>query len=121
VREISEFLREAQAHAAEGFGKTAKEKFYLLGYVTGIVEHWAQPRSALKERFFDYLGAVLNETGVLADDEVSEMLSGFDDLSADTFFGIARAHGRNDPAQRQSKGKDFAPIGLTQFQLLAGV
>ena len=121
VREISEFLREARAHATEGFGKTVKEKLYLLGYVTGVVEHWAQLRSALEERFFDYLSAVLNETGVLANNEVSEMLSGFDDLSTDTCFGIARAHGRNDPAQRQSKGKDFAPVGLGQFQLFSGV
>ena len=121
VFDISKFLGEARAHAAEGFGKTMKEEFYLLGYVTGVVEHWAQSRSALEERFFDYLSAVLNETGVLTNDEVSEMLSGFDDFSADTFFGIARAHGRNDPAQRQCKGKDFAPAGLAQFQALAGV
>ena len=50
VREISKFLREARAHAAEGFGKTVKEKLYLLGYVTGVVEHWAQLRNALEER-----------------------------------------------------------------------
>ncbi len=121
VREISEFLREARANAAEGFGQTVKEKLYLLGYATGVVEHWAQLRNALEERFFDYLSAALNETGILESDEVSEMLSGFDDLSVDTCFGIARAHGRNDPAQRQSKGKDFAPIGLGQSQLLADV
>jgi DNA-binding response OmpR family regulator len=121
VREISEFLREARANAAEGFGQTVKEKLYLLGYTTGVVEHWAQLRNVLEERFLDYLRAVLNETGILENDEVSEMLSGFDDLSVDTCFGIARAHGRNDPVQRQSKGKDFAPIGLGQFQLLAGV
>jgi DNA-binding response OmpR family regulator len=121
VREISEFLREARVNAAEGFGQTVEEKLYLLGYTTGVVEHWARLRNALEERFFDYLGAALNETGILESDEVSEMLSGFDDLSADTCFGIARAHGLNDPAQRQNKGKDFAPIGLGQFQLLAAV
>ena len=121
VREISEFLREARANAAESFGQTVKEKLYLLGYATGVVEHWAQLRNALEERFFDYLSAALNETGILESDEVSEMLSGFDDLSGDTCFGIARAHGRNDPAQRQNKGKDFAPIGLGQSQLLVDV
>jgi DNA-binding response OmpR family regulator len=120
VREISEFLKVARANAADNFGQTVKEKLYLLGYVTGVVEHWAQLRSALEERFLDYLSAVLKEMSILADDEVSQMLSGFDDLSADTYFGIARAHGRNDPAQWESKGADYLPVGLGQFNLLAG-
>ncbi len=119
VREIAEFLCEARAQASDEFGKTVKEKLYLLGYATGVVEHWAQLRGALDERFFDYLSAVLREAGFLADDEVFEMVSEFDEISADTSFGIARAHGRNDPVQRQSKGKDYFPIGLSQFDLLA--
>jgi hypothetical protein len=120
VRDISEFLREARANASVGFGRTLNEKLYLFGYVTGIVEHWAQSSSVLDERFFDYLSAILNETDILEADEVSEMISEFAHLSDDTCFGIGRAHGRNDSAQRQIKGKDFPPIGLEQFQLLAG-
>ena len=119
VREISEFLSAARANAADDFGQTVKEKTYLLGYAAGVVEHWAELRSALEDRFLDYLGAVLRETGVLADDEVSEMVSGFSDLSGDTYFGIARVYGRNEPAQRQSKGKDLAPVGLRQFGQVA--
>jgi DNA-binding response OmpR family regulator len=119
VREISHFLAEARSHAGDDFGKTVKEKLFLLGYVTGVVEHWAQLRGALEKRFFDYLSAVLRETGVLEDEEVFEMVSGFDELSADTSFGIARAHGRNDPAQRESQGEGYIPIGLRQFNLLA--
>ncbi len=119
VREISEFLSAARANAATDFGQTVKEKIYLLGYVTGVVEHWSELRSSLEDRFLDYLGAVLRETGVLADDEVSQMVSGFDDLLADTYFGIARAYGRNDPVQRESQGGDYLPIGLGQFNPLA--
>ena len=119
VREIAEFLCEARAQASVEFGRTVKEKLYLLGYATGVVEHWAQRRGTLEDRFFDYLSAVLREAGFLADDEVFEMVSEFDEISADTSFGIARAHGRNDPVQRQSKGKDYFPIGLSQFDLLA--
>jgi DNA-binding response OmpR family regulator len=119
VREISEFLNVARANTADDFGQTVKEKLYLLGYVTGVVDHWAQICINLENRFLDYLSAVLKETGVLADDEVSKMISGFDDLSAEPCFGIARAHGRNDPAQRQIKGEAFAPIGLSQFSLIA--
>ncbi len=120
VREISKFLATARANAADDFGQTVKEKLYLLGYVTGVVEYWSQLCTNLENRFLDYLSAVLRETGVLADDEVSQMISGFDDLSADTNFGIARAHGRNDPAQRATKGSDYIPIGLGQFNLFAG-
>jgi DNA-binding response OmpR family regulator len=119
VREISEFLAAARANAADGFGRTVEEKTYLLGYATGVVEHWSEIRSSLEGRFLDYLGAVLRETGVLADDEISQMVSGFDDLSADTYFGIARAYGRNDPAQRENQGDDYLPIGLGQFNPLA--
>ena len=115
VREISEFLSAARANATADFGQTVQGKVYLLGYVTGMVEHWSQIRDSMEARFLDYLGAVLRETGILADDEVSKMVSGFEDLSANTYFGIARAHGRNDPAQRESQGGDYLPIGLGQF------
>jgi DNA-binding response OmpR family regulator len=121
VREISEFLSAARANAADDFGQTVNEKIYLLGYAAGVVEHWAELGSSLENRFLDYLGAVLRETGVLADAEVSEMVSGFSDLSGDIYFGIAREHGRNDPAQWQSKGEDLAPVGLSQFCQVAEV
>lgn len=116
VREISEFLSAARANAAVNFGQTVKEKIYLLGYVTGIVEHWSENNVSLEERFLDYLGAILSETGVLEDDEISEMVSAFDELSADTYFGIARAYGHNDPMQQESQGDDYLPIGLGRFK-----
>ena len=119
VRDISDFLAAARANAADDFGQTAKEKIYLLGYVTGVVEHWAELRRSLEDRFLDYLSAVLKETGVLADDEVSQMVSEFDDLSADTCFGIARAYGRNDPVEWEKQGDSYLPIGLGQFTSLA--
>jgi hypothetical protein len=119
VREISEFLSAARANATDDFGQTVKEKLYLLGYVTGVVEHWSELRKSLGNRFLDYLGAVLRETGVLADDEVSQMVSGLNDLSADTYFGIARTYGRDDPVQWKSQGNNYLPIGLGEFKQLA--
>ncbi len=115
VREISEFLRKAQANAEDNFGKTVKEKLYLLGYVTGVVEHWAELRKALADQFFDYLRAVLRETNVLATDEISEMVAKFEELSTDPCFGIARTHGRNDPARGEDQGEESAPTGLRKF------
>ncbi len=119
VREISEFLSAARANAADNFGQTVKEKIYLLGYVTGVVEHWAELRSSLENRFLDYLGAVLRETGVLAGDEVSQMVFEFNDLSADIYFMLARVYGRNDPVRWKSQCENFLPMGLGQFEQLA--
>lgn len=118
VREISEFLSKARANAGDNFGKTVKEKLYLLGYVTGVVEHWAELRKALADKFFDYLSAVLRETNVLAADEISEMVAKFEELSTDTCFGIARAYGRNDPVRGEGQGEEGAPVGLSQYAVL---
>ncbi len=118
VREISDFLRKAQANAGGNFGKTVKEKLYLLGYVTGVVEHWAELRQAMADRFFDYLSAVLRETNVLAGYEISEMVARFEELSTDTTFGIARMYGRNDPVRGEDQGEESTPVGLSQFAVL---
>ena len=118
VREISEFLRRAQANAEDNFGKTVKEKLYLLGYVTGVVEHWAELRKALGEQFFEYLSAVLRETNVLAADEITEMVARFEELSTDPDFGIARKYGRNDPVRGEDQDKECAPAGLSKFAVV---
>ena len=115
VREITEFLRQALAGAAVGFGKSVEEKLYLLGYVTGVVEHWLKSGDVEEARFFDRLSAVLRATDILTNNEICEMIAGFGELAADTRFGIARALGHNDPVQRQSKGDGYVPIGLARF------
>lgn len=115
VREITEFLRQALAGAAVGFGKSVEEKLYLLGYVTGVVEHWLKSGDVEEARFFDRLSVVLRATDILTNNEICEMIAGFGELAADTRFGIARALGHNDPVQRQSKGDGYVPIGLARF------
>ncbi len=118
VREITEFLRQALAGAAEGFGKSVEEKLYLLGYVTGVVEHWLKPGDLEEARFFDRLSAVLRATDILTNHEICKMVAGFGELAADTLFGIARAHGHNDPVQRQIKGDGYVPVGLAKCDTL---
>ena len=119
VCEISEFVREARAGAAKDFGKSVEEKLYLLGYVTGVVEHWSKLHAPQGERFFDDLSAVLHETGVLAKHETCTMLTRFEELAADTRFSVGRAHGHNDPVQRQCKGDAYVLVGLAKFASLA--
>lgn len=118
VREITEFLRQALAGAAEGFGKSVEEKLYLLGYVTGVVEHWLKPGDLEEARFFDRLSAVLRATDILTNHEICEMVAGFGELAADTRFGIGRAHGHNDPVQRLIKDDGYVPVGLAKCSTL---
>ena len=118
VREITEFLRQALAGAAEGFGKSLEEKLYLLGYVTGVVEHWLKPGDLEEARFFDRLSAVLRATDILTNHEICEMVAGFGELAADTRFGIGRAHGHNDPVERLIKDDGYVPVGLAKCSTL---
>ncbi len=115
VRESCEFVRQARAVAAKGFGKTVEEKLYLIGYVTGVVEHWSTPRGFQDECFFDCLSAVLHESSILTNHEVSKMLAGFEELATDARFGVARAHGRNDTVLRQRDGDHYVPVGLAEL------
>ena len=118
VREITEFLRQALAGAAVGFGKSVEEKLYLLGYVTGVVEHGLKPGDPEEARFFDRLSAVLRATDILTNHEICEMVAGFGELAADTRFGIGRAHGHNDPVQRLIKDDGYVPVGLAKCSTL---
>ena len=115
IREITEFVHLARVGAAEGFGKTVEDKLYMLGYVTGVVEHWSILGAPQEESFIDRLNAVLHKTGILTNREIRDMVTGFEELAADLGFAIARVHGRNDTAQRQCKGDDYAPVGLTRL------
>ena len=121
VREITEFLRQALAGAAVGFGKSVEEKLYLLGYVTGVVEHWLKSGDVEEARFFDRLSAVLRATDILTKNEICEMIAGFGELAADTRFGIARALGHNDPVQRLIKDDGYVPVGLAKCSTLLWV
>ncbi len=65
VRQMSEFVMAAQAQAPMGFGATIEQKLYLLGYVTGVVDHWAKLKLSMRLRYLDYLRSVLKETAIL--------------------------------------------------------
>ncbi len=115
VRAISAFVAEARVLASETFGQTVSEKLHLIGYVTGVVEHWDEAEGTLDKNFNDYLRGVLRETEVLADSEVVEMVSAFDELAKDQSFMSGREHGQRDPARRQREGDAYAPAGLASF------
>ena len=113
---ISAFLFEARMQAGEKFGLTVPEKLHLIGYVTGLTEHWAETKGTLNKNFNDYLRGVLRETGILTDTEVIEMVAAFAELSKDRNFTGGREHGRNDPIKRQRDGETYVPVGLAAFK-----
>ena len=113
---ISAFVTEALICAGEKFGLTVPEKLHLIGYVTGVTEHWAETKGTLDKNFNDYLRGVLREAGILTDSEVVEMVSAFDEISKDRDFANGREHGRNDPIKREREGDTYVPVGLAAFK-----
>lgn len=116
VRAISAFVAEARMLAGEEFGKTVAEKLHLIGYVTGVVDHWAETTGTMDKNFNDYLRGVLRETGILTSMEVAEMVTAFDELSKDQNFANGREYGRNDPVKRRREGDAYVPEGLAAYK-----
>jgi DNA-binding response OmpR family regulator len=99
LREIAMFLCGVRAHAMKEIGTSMKEKQYLFGYVTGVVEYWMETRGASEDRLFDYLQVALRNTGRFAEREIDEFVARFDVLATETEFDLARTSGRRDPAE----------------------
>lgn len=114
VRKMSEFIAQARSRAPDGFGKTVEQKLCLIGYVTGVVKHWARIEKALNSRFSGYLRAVLAETGMLLPGEITQMIDAFDELSAEQAFEAACARGQHDCKEAKDGGAEFVPTGLTE-------
>lgn len=117
---IADFLCEIGAPAMQECVKTAKGKHYLLGYVTGVVEYWMETRAAVADRFLDYMKVALQKTGCLTEDEVHDLMSRFDDFVRDADFCLARANGRKDPAEWESRDGRYDPVGVDRQSMTAG-
>lgn len=116
VRQMSRLVKQARNAAMDGFGATVQEKLYLLGYVTGVVDYWANIKLSMKSRFMDYLRAVLQETGTLSRPEVNKMIDNFDELAKDRVFRIAWMRGQKECDDSSSKGTEFVATGLADFE-----
>ncbi len=116
VRQMSRLVKRARAAAEDRFGVTVQEKLYLLGYVTGVVDHWANIKLSMKSRFMDYLRAVLQETGTLSRPEVNKMIDNFDELAKDRIFRVAWMRGQKECDEASNKGPDFVATGLADFE-----
>ena len=116
VRQMSEFVMAAQAQAPTGFGSTVEQKLYLLGYVTGVVDHWAKLKLSMRPRYLDYLRSVLKETAILGAREIEKMMDAYEELADQTIFRIAWERGQRESDEAVAKGNEFAAKGLAEFE-----
>ncbi|MFQ5783214.1 MAG: response regulator transcription factor [Alphaproteobacteria bacterium] len=115
VRQMSEFIAAARSAAPEKFGGTVEEKRFLLGYATGVADHWSENAATIRPRFMAYLRAVLAESNLLTQEEISQMLGAFAELSAERLFKTARIRGQYDCLEAENQGSEFIPTGLAKF------
>jgi DNA-binding response OmpR family regulator len=116
LRKMSEFVLAAQAQAPRDFGSTVDQKLYLLGYVTGVVDHWSNLRLSMRSRYLDYLRSVLKETAILETREIDKMMESYEDLADQTIFRLAWEWGRRESEEAVGKKSEFVSIGLAEFE-----
>ena len=116
VRQMSDFVMAAQSQAPKGFGATVEQKLYLLGYVTGVVDHWAKLKLSMRLRYLDYLRSVLKETAILGAREIERMMDAYEELADQTIFRIAWERGRRESDEAVGKGNEFVAKGLAEFE-----
>ena len=116
VRQMSDFVMAAQSLAPKGFGATVEQKLYLLGYVTGVVDHWAKLKLSMRPRYLDYLRSVLKETAILGVREIEKMMDAYEELAEQTIFRIAWERGQWESDEAAAQGSEFVAKGLAEFE-----
>jgi DNA-binding response OmpR family regulator len=113
---ILSLVKEALEHTGPDFGKDPNDKLRLAGYVSGIIEFWAEFNENVESLFQDYLRAILDATDVLERDDAAQMVDTLSELSKKPAFADGKDHGRNDAAQRKLQGEKYALSGLAAAQ-----
>lgn len=113
VAMMTAIIERARNAAGKTFGHTAEEKLCLLGYVTGIIDHWATIQSHIMTHRADYLRAALRESEVYSSREIGEMLAAWDMLAQYPAFSEAVKHGIRDAISCEVNGRRYCPTGLT--------
>jgi CheY-like chemotaxis protein len=109
---ILSLVKEALEHAGPQFGKKPDDKLRLAGYVSGIIEFWAEFNENVESLFQDYLRAILDATEILDREDAAQMVDTLSELSKNPAFVDGKTHGRNDAAQRKLQGGKYTLSGL---------
>ena len=118
---ILSLVQEALKHAGPAFGKDPRDKLRLAGYVSGIIEFWAEFNENVESLFQDYLRAILDATDILNRDDAAQLVDTLSELSNDPDFTVGKEFGRTDAAQRKLKGGNYILSGLADEQASSAV
>lgn len=118
---ILSLVKEALEHAGPDFGKDPNDKLRLAGYVSGIIEFWAEFNENVESLFQDYLRAILDATNVVNREDAAQMVDTLSELTKKPAFADGKTHGRNDAAQRKLQGGKYILSGLAAEQAAKAV
>ena len=96
INKMSRLMATAQAHADEANLKEKDNKLYVIGYASGIVNHWAETQLGVKEHYMDYLRATLSGSYLLRREDIKEVMENFDRISEEPLFKMARLRAHDD-------------------------
>jgi len=96
IDRMSRLMATAQAHADEARLTGKDNKLYIIGYASGIVNHWAETQLGVKARYMDYLQAALSGSNLLRRGDIREVMENFDRISEAALFKTARLRARDD-------------------------
>lgn len=103
------------AAAPRDFGAAAEQRLDFFGYVTGTINHWAQPSLTLKARFIDFLRDVAREIGPLDPEETPCMIDCWDQICLHPMFRSASDAGNQDCRSPQALDETYTPRGIASY------
>jgi CheY-like chemotaxis protein len=113
--QIRRFVARAYSLAPTDFGATQEQRLYFLGYVTDVINHWAQASLTLKVRFLDGLRDVTREVGPLAPAETQKLLDRWDEVSKHNSFRAACDAADRDCRSPAVELDDYVPQGIAAY------
>ncbi|MBI1776243.1 MAG: response regulator [Proteobacteria bacterium] len=113
VATLQRFVGEARTLAPGAFGRIVDQKLYLLGYITGAVNHLANSSLVLKIRFLDYLKSTLRGSEILEDNEIERLIDNWHELYGQSTFEAACHRGEAD--FQSWNASLLPPAGLQEF------
>ncbi len=96
IDKMFRLMATGQAHADEANLNGKDNKLYVIGYASGIVNHWAKTQWGVKENDKNYLRATLSGNSLLSHEDIREVIENFDRISEEPLFKTARLRARDD-------------------------
>lgn len=104
--QMSRLMATAQSLADEAKLTGREAKLYLYGYAAGIVSHWADSQSGVKDRYMDYLQAALTGSYHLKREDIREVMANYSAISMEPLFKTAYDRARADSQESDEAAVD---------------